>query len=63
MSIKKLWIIPGCIACGECQDICPEVFYVSDECHIIQDTDLNKNAEKIKEAADICPVEVIKYDE
>ncbi|MDO5569873.1 MAG: ferredoxin [Bacteroidales bacterium] len=63
MSIKKIWIEPGCISCGECEEICPEVFVVTDECHVNPDADISKFTDRIKEAAEACPVEVIKYEE
>ncbi len=50
MAIKRVWIEEGCISCGMSEMNCPEVFKVDDE----QDS---------KEAAEACPVEVIKYEE
>ena len=65
MAIKKVWIEEGCIADGICQDICPEVFGENDDgtAFVKEDADLNANEDSIKEAAEDCPVEVIKYDE
>ncbi len=60
--MKKVKILPGCISCGTCQVICPEVFEVTDISHIKPDADLNKNEEKIKEAAEMCPVSVIEME-
>lgn len=62
MSIKKVWIEDGCTACGLCEDICPAVFRVDDISVVRDGASLAENAEKIKEAADSCPVEVIKYE-
>ena len=62
MAIKKVWIEEGCIACGLCEEICPEVFKVEDEATVIDGADYNASEEKIKEAAEDCPVEVIKYE-
>lgn len=62
MAIKKVWIESGCISCGECEEICPEVFMVTDECHVKADADISNHEEQIKEAADSCPVEVIKFE-
>ncbi|MEG0947770.1 MAG: ferredoxin [Bacteroidales bacterium] len=62
MGIKKVWIDEGCIACENCQSVCPEVFDVTDTCHIISNADLNEYVEGIKIAAEQCPVEVIKYE-
>lgn len=60
-SITKVWIDPGCIVCDACEAIYPEVFEVtSDTCIIRPDAPLNDGL-KIEEAADACPVEVIKF--
>ena len=61
MAIKKVWIEEGCSACGLCVDICPEVFKLEDEATIIEGVNYSDYEEKIKEAAESCPVEVIKY--
>ncbi|OGB84657.1 4Fe-4S ferredoxin [candidate division TM6 bacterium RIFCSPHIGHO2_12_FULL_32_22] len=61
--MKKVWIEPGCISCGSCEYICPEVFKVTDKSHVKEGADFNKFKEKIKEAAKACPVEVIKFSE
>ena len=61
-KVKKVEIIPGCTSCGTCEVICPEVFQVKDISYVKSDANLNKNAALIKEAADICPVSVIKVD-
>jgi ferredoxin len=63
MAINKLWIEEGCTSCGMCEEICPEVFEMPDEAEIIQGADFNAHEESIKEAADSCPVEIIKYEE
>ncbi len=65
MSIKKIWIEDGCIACNLCEDIVPEIFEVpaGDNCRVkkgylkvIRDPEMDESAQ---EAADSCPVEVI----
>jgi ferredoxin len=63
MFIKKVWIEEGCTACGLCEKICPEVFKVEDLATVIERADFTGFEEKIKEAAESCPVEVIKYSE
>ena len=46
------------------EDNYPEVFKVKDEgSTVIEGVDYSGLEEKIKEAAQVCPVEVIKYDE
>ncbi|MDD2583709.1 MAG: ferredoxin [Bacteroidales bacterium] len=62
MSIEKVWIEEGCIACGVCEDICPKVFVVEGEATVIEGADFNENEKCIKEAAEECPVEVIKFE-
>jgi ferredoxin len=63
MAIKKVWIIDGCTVCGLCESICPEVFRVDDTAEVIEGADFSSFENEIKEAANDCPVEVIKYEE
>lgn len=63
MAIKKVWIEDGCTACGLCEEICPEVFRVEDECTVIEGVNYSHYEDQIKEAAEECPVEVIRYEE
>lgn len=63
MAINKVWIEEGCSACGLCVDICPEVFKLEDVATTIEGVNLSAYDEKIKEAAESCPIEVIKYNE
>jgi len=63
MAVNKVWIEEGCTACGLCEDICPEVFKLKDEATVIEGISYADYSEKIKESADNCPVEVIKYSE
>jgi ferredoxin len=63
MAIKKVWIEEGCTACGLCEDICSEVFKVEDVAIVIESVNYDDYEEQIKEAAESCPVEVIKYNE
>jgi ferredoxin len=62
MAIKRVWIEDGCISCGACVDACPEVFDMPDTAVVKQGADFNAHEKEIKEAADGCPVEVIKYE-
>ena len=62
MRIEKIWIERGCTACGLCESICPEVFTVEDEAIVNPDVNFDAYADQIKEAAESCPVEVIKYE-
>lgn len=63
MAVKKVWIEPGCIADGICNDLCPEVFGLDDngEAFVEDGADLDANETGIEEAAENCPVEIIKY--
>ena len=61
--MKKVTIEPGCITCGACEFVAPEVFEITDICHVKSNIDLKDNQEKIKEAAQVCPVNVITYEE
>ena len=60
--MKKVWIEPGCITCGKCEFIEPEVFEVLDIAYVKRDIDPKKYEALIKEAAKSCPVQVIKYE-
>lgn len=61
MAIKHVEIIEGCIACGLCVDTCPEVFEMQDLATVIPGVNYSEYEEPIKEAAESCPTEVIKY--
>ena len=65
MSITKVWIEDGCISCGMSSATCPEVFEIPDDNFNIvkENVDFSQFEEEIKEAADGCPVDVIKYEE
>lgn len=65
MAIKKVWIEEGCIADGICNDVCPDVFGLNDdgEAFVQEGADLNANEDDIKEAAEQCPVEIIRFEE
>lgn len=63
MSIKKVVIEPGCITCGLCEMIAPEVFTVTDISHVRENVPYDKYEEEIKQSAVLCPVQVITYQE
>jgi ferredoxin len=60
--IKKVKIIPGCVSCGTCQVICPQVFVVKEVASVIQDADLEMYEDEILEAAQMCPVGAIEIE-
>jgi ferredoxin len=61
--MKKVTILPGCISCGTCQVICPEVFEVTDISHIKKNADFKKCEKEIRQAAEMCPVSAIDIEE
>ena len=64
MTITRVWIEKGCVSCGLSESNCPEVFKVKAEgSTVIKGVDYSGLEEKIKIAAESCPVEVIKYDQ
>ncbi|MDX2084263.1 MAG: ferredoxin [Candidatus Melainabacteria bacterium] len=56
-------IVPGCIACGVCQSICPEVFTVTETAFISGPEMIPHCANACLEAARACPVQVIQVEE
>jgi ferredoxin len=60
-NVSKVWIDPGCIVCNACEAIYPEVFEVTDETCLIRPEAPLDNGLLIQEAAEACPVEVIKF--
>ncbi|MDP3889225.1 MAG: ferredoxin [bacterium] len=61
--MKKIIIEPGCISCGTCAFIAPDCFEVKDIAHVKNNASFENNKEKIREAAQACPVQVITYKE
>jgi ferredoxin len=61
--MKKVWVNPGCISCGSCEFICPQVFKVVVTSQVDATADFEKNKIGIEQAAEKCPVQVIKYEE
>lgn len=58
----KVTIVAGCIACGACESICPDVFTVFDESEVNQENVVG-NERACREAAEVCPVDVIICEE
>ena len=62
MAITKVWVEDGCTSCGLCEGTAPDVFEIDDVSEVIEGADFSANEDEIKEAAEECPVEVIKYE-
>lgn len=61
MTLK---IIDGCIGCGLCESLCPEVFTLGgDGFAEVTHQPTQDNEDKALEAKDSCPVSVIVLDE
>lgn len=60
MAISSVTIQDGCTSCALCEQICPEVFEMPDVAKVKSGVDFNQYEDKIREAADSCPVTVIK---
>ena len=63
MSIKGVWVEEDCISCGSCESICPDVFEVIDISEVKQGVVFADFDAGIRDAADNCPVSVIKFEE
>ena len=61
-TAKKVIIQPGCITCGACEYIAPEVFEVTDVSRVKPNVDWVKNKLCVQKAVQECPVNVITYD-
>ena len=60
MTVKAIVDSDVCAGCGECADICPEVFEMVEEiARIKMDVVPADNEEACRTAADACPVEAI----
>ncbi len=62
MAITKVWVEEGCTLCGLCESICPDVFSMGDETTEVNQGDYDANESCIEEAAESCPVEVIRFE-
>ncbi len=66
MKIIKVWLDESsdeCTSCGLCESIAPSVFEVPDKMKVKENVDFEAFNTDIKDAADSCPVSVIKYEE
>ena len=64
MALTRVWVDDGCILCGLCPELAPEVFVMEDDhCWAKDEADLDSNEEEIRQAAIDCPVGVIRFQE
>jgi len=63
MKITKVWVEEGCTSCGLCEGVAPDVFEIDEVSEVIAGIDPSLYEDEIKEAAESCPVEVIKFTE
>ena len=66
MGIIRVWIEEGCVTCGNSEEVCPEIFEIDIEAGtaVVNDfEDFSAYADKIRLAAESCPVNVIKFEE
>lgn len=61
--MKKVWIKPGCITCGTCEFIAPDVFEVTDISRVKNNAPLQACTQEIQKAIAQCPVQVIDSEE
>lgn len=67
MAVTKLWIEDGCTYCHLCESTAPDVFKLENEIT----SEVKEGAEQffgslesdIKDAADGCPVNIIKWED
>jgi len=62
-AMKKVVIQPGCITCGACEFIAPEVFEVTDKAYVKENSDPEHYAQQIAQAVEACPVQVITIEQ
>ena len=60
--MKKVIIQPGCITCGLCEFLAPNVFEVTDVSRVKKDADITKYEKEITQAIQECPVQVIEIE-
>jgi len=66
VTIKRVWrddSINTCIACKMCNLFAPRVFKVFDKMIVVPGLDYTFYELEIKDAAENCPVQIIKFEE
>jgi ferredoxin len=60
----KAHVTEDCISCGQCVEVCPEVFEMGDNSAVVKVATVPKGEEdRAREAAEVCPVDAIVLDE
>jgi len=60
MAIQKVSVLDGCIGCGVCAQICPDVFDMTDIAVVKLGINASQFESTLREAVDNCPTSVIK---
>lgn len=64
MVITRVWVEPGCLSCHFSQATCPAVFEVQADGAVVKPgADLVEHDQAIRDAADGCPAQVIRFEE
>ncbi len=62
--MKALIDRDGCISCGMCVDVCPDVFEMADDgLAAVAQEPTRSNIHKAHEAEECCPVQVIHIED
>ena len=61
-AMEKVWVTEECIGCGTCEEMCPNVFVMTDDIAIVVENADLSDEDAIVEAAEACPVEAIEYE-
>jgi ferredoxin len=60
----KAHVTEDCISCGQCVEVCPEVFEMGEDSARVKVATVPKGEEdRAREAAEVCPVDAIVLDE
>ena len=60
--MKKITIAPGCITCGLCAFVAPEIFEITDVARVRKDAPVEHHIDQVEQAIMECPVQVIRND-
>ena len=65
LNMKVIVNSQGCISCGACVAICPNVFQFGEDgkSHVVKQPETEEEIKCAQEAAEACPVSVIQIEE